>query len=226
MNLKISYIENTIEISQESINVLEIENKKMFYRLIKDFYKIKNGENIEEICFYDQNNNDISVNKNIHIIMNYFELEMDSKKNLSESIKVIIENVDEIDILELSKLNKKITEKFKKIINKSELPLIIEDEFKVENFLKIMKTTIRKDDSLLNELLTLIELNKVIKNDQILIFINLKDYLSNQELNELYKYVIYNNMRIILIDSRSHGSCLKYEKKIIIDENLNEFMLK
>ena len=45
------------------------------------------------------------------------------------------------------------------------------------------------------------------------------------ELIELYKYAIYNNVNIFLVDSQSYGVTLKYEKKLIIDDNLDEFVL-
>ena len=40
MNLNVKYFDNTIVFNKEFINVLEIENKKYFYRFIKDLYFI------------------------------------------------------------------------------------------------------------------------------------------------------------------------------------------
>ena len=57
-------------------------------------------------------------------------------------------------------------------------------------------------------------------------FINLKQYLTNDELLELYKYSIYCQIPIVLIDSQTYGTSLKYEKKLIIDSELDEFMLQ
>lgn len=49
--------------------------------------------------------------------------------------------------------------------------------------------------------------------------------ITNQELLELYKYAIYNKINIILIDSQCYGGTLEYENKLIIDRNLDEFMI-
>ena len=49
MKITVSYLENNIEINNENINVLEIENKKIFFRLINDLNQICNGNVIEEI---------------------------------------------------------------------------------------------------------------------------------------------------------------------------------
>ena len=88
-----------------------------------------------------------------------------------------------------------------------------------------MKISINKTDDLLNNLLLLIDLEKVLKINEILFFINLKQYLSQEELIEFYKYAIYNEIKIVLVDSQSYGVKLDYEKKLIIDANLDEFVL-
>ena len=46
-----------------------------------------------------------------------------------------------------------------------------------------------------------------------------------EELNELNKYSLYNNIKILLIDSQCYNSTNKFEKKLIIDRNLEEFLL-
>lgn len=54
---------------------------------------------------------------------------------------------------------------------------------------------------------------------------NLKQYLNKVELIELYKYSIYNGVNIILIDSQAYGVKMEYERKLIIDNSLEEYML-
>lgn len=71
----------------------------------------------------------------------------------------------------------------------------------------------------------LIDIEKAFKLSNILVFINLKQYLSNKELEELYKYSIYNNVRILLVDSQGYNNISIYENKLSIDKDLVEFML-
>ena len=51
-------------------------------------------------------------------------------------------------------------------------------------------------------------------------------YILIPYLIELYKYAIYNKIKILLIDSQSYGTTTSYENKLIVDSNLDEFMLK
>ena len=134
--------------------------------------------------------------------------------------------MDENDKINLLKSYNKLIETFIKILNKSDLPLQILEDITVDNIIKNLKLTINSKNSLLDNLMLLIELEKTLKTNNLLIFVNLKQYLTNQELIELYKYSIYNKIKILIIDSQSYGGTLDYENKLIIDSNLDEFMLQ
>ena len=125
----------------------------------------------------------------------------------------------------MAKQYNKIISIYKKILNDIDLPLIIDSEISIENITKIMKININSSKDLLSNLFILIDLENLFHTKNILVFINLKQYLTNEEIEELYKYSIYNEVQLILIDSQSYGTTLSQEKKLIIDENLDEFML-
>lgn len=226
MKIKINYLENILEINEEKILSIEIENKSYFYRLVSNIYSIINSEIVEDITFYDQNNNELNINNKIKIFVNFFNFEFDSKKYTNDINKYIINEMDENDKTILLKSYNKLIENFLKILNKSDLPLQILEEITIDNIIKNLKLTINSKNSLLDNLLLLIELEKTLKTNNLLVFINLKQYLTNQELKELYKYAIYNGIKILLIDSQSYGTTTSYENKLIVDSNLDEFMLK
>lgn len=226
MKIKINYLENILEINEEKILSIEIENKSYFYRLVSNIYSIINSEVVEDITFYDQNNNELNISNKIKIFVNFFNFEFDSKKYTNDINKYIINEMDENDKTILLKSYNKLIENFLKILNKSDLPLQILEEITIDNIIKNLKLTINSKNSLLDNLLLLIELEKTLKTNNLLVFINLKQYLTNQELKELYKYAIYNGIKILLIDSQSYGTTTSYENKLIVDSNLDEFMLK
>lgn len=225
MNLKINYFDNNIKIENDYIQVIEIENKKTFYRLVSDLYKIKNDEKLDEVFFYDDNNQEINMYNKVDLYVNFFDIDLNSKKNLNVLNKNIINSL--IDNVKEEILNnfKKLAKSFTKIISDIDLPLSLNDNITVDDIIKLLKISINKTDDLLNNLLLLIDLEKVLKMNEILFFINLKQYLSQEELIEFYKYAIYNEIKIVLVDSQSYGIKLDYEKKLIIDTNLDEFVL-
>ena len=54
---------------------------------------------------------------------------------------------------------------------------------------------------------------------------NLKQFLTKEEIIEFYKYATYNSIKIIMIESSKYDYFGDYEKVIIIDQSLEESML-
>ena len=225
MNLKINYFDNNIKIENDNIQVIEIENKKTFYRLVSDLYKIKNDDKLDEVFFYEDNNQEINMYNKVDLYVNFFDIDLNSKKNLNVLNKNIINSLTDNVKEEILNNFKKLAKSFTKILSDIDLPLSLNDNITVDDIIKLLKISINKTDDLLNNLLFLIDLEKVLKINEILFFINLKQYLSQEELIEFYKYAIYNEIKIVLVDSQSYGVKLDYEKKLIIDANLDEFVL-
>lgn len=226
MKIKINYLENMILLNNEKIMSIEIENKNYFYRIVSNLYSIINGDIQEDITIYDNDNKELNISNKIKIFVDFFNIDFDSKKYTNDINKYIINEMDENDKVNLIKSYNKLISTFLKILNKSELPLQILEEITIDNIIKNLKLTINSKNTLLENLMLIIELEKTLKTNNLLIFINLKQYLNNQELIELYKYAIYNSINIILIDSQCYGTTINYENKLIVDSNLDEFMLQ
>ena len=225
MNLKINYFDNCIKLENDSIQVIEIENKKMFYRFVNDLYLLEKDEKLNELYFFDKENKELNMNGRVGIYINFFNLDFNSKKNLSILQKNIINQLSEEMKNKLVNNYKKMYNIFNKILFEIDLPFIMNDNFTKEDILKLFKISITIQNDLLDNLLLLVDLENILKVNDVLFMINLKQYLSKEELEEFYKYSIYNGIRVVLVDSQSYGVTLNYEKKLIIDENLDEFVL-
>ena len=161
----------------------------------------------------------------IRIIYDYFNLDFNDKRLLTNLYKFVDSNVSDSDRLELNKYYLKMCKLYKKCIDDINLDLEINEEFNVDIISKLVNIRVKKCDSLLDSLFCLIDLENVFCFNKILVFVNLKLYLSKGELVELYKYSLYNNVNIVLIDGISYGVKLEYESKLIIDDNLDEINL-
>lgn len=224
MNMNIDYFDNKIAFNGDYINVVEIENKKYFYRFVKDIYTISAEGMTNDITFFEDNK-EKNVNGKIKVFSDFFNFEFDSKKYSNDISKYVSTNIDDGERNVLLSLCNKIVKIYTKILNNIDLPLNVDTDITIENITKFVKVSIRNSNELLESLLLLIDLERVLLTKNILFFVNLKQYLSKTELLELYKYAIYNKIEIVLIDSQGYGGTMKYEKKYIIDENLDEFML-
>lgn len=223
MKITVSYLENNIEINNENINVLEIENKKIFFRLINDLNQICNGNVIEEIkTFIDDK--DVSIINKVNVISDYFNIDF-SRYMLSIN-KLINENLKGNSDKSLLLLYKKLIQKYNSVISTVDLPIMVNNDVTIESLTKLLKLKINYKNSIIENLFSIIELERSLKSSKFIVFVNLKQYLDDNELKELYKYSIYNNVNIILIDSQCYGCSHDFEKKLIVDNNLVEFVVK
>lgn len=226
MKIKINYLDHEIEFSKESVSVLEIESKKYFYRIVLGLYNIFQKNISDEIIFLDEQNHELNYSNKLKIFIDYFDFQLGSKKVINEISRYIESELDEEHREQLIKQYTKIGNIYKKILNEIDLPLSINPDIDIENLTKLMKLNIVMKNDLLDNLLLLIDLEKVLKTNNLLVFVNLKQYLTKEELLEFYKYSIYNRVDVLLIDSQSYGTKLDFEKKLIIDSDLDEFMLE
>ncbi len=223
MKITVSYLENNIEINNENINVLEIENKKIFFRLINDLNQICNGNVIEEIkTFIDDK--EVSIINKVNVISDYFNIDF-SRYMLSIN-KLINENLKGSSDKSLLLLYKKLIQKYNSIISTVDLPIMVNNDATIESLTKLLKLKINYKNSIIENLFSIIELERSLKSSKFIVLVNLKQYLDDNELKELYKYSIYNNVNIILIDSQCYGCSHDFEKKLIVDNNLVEFVVK
>lgn len=222
MIIDIDYLENQILMLDDYIINLEVENKKYFYRLVKDFYDLSSGNEIDAIKFF-VNGKEENITEKVSIFTNYFVF--DEKKYSLSINKYLINAINEQDKELLIKEYHQLVKKYNNVIDKVDLPVTIDYDIGIEKIIKLIKVDINFTNELLNNLLIILDIERELSINKILIFVNLKQYLTKEELNELYKYSLYTNVKIILIDSQSYGICQNYEKKYIIDENLVEFVV-
>lgn len=225
MNLNIKYIDNNISFNDNIINCLEIENKSYFYRIVNSLNNIANGELVEDIIFTDDNYKELNLSNKINIVFDYFNFDFNSKKIISLINKKINENISIQDKDNLAKLYNKIKKIYTPLINDFDLNLTINNDFDLETIIKLLNISINLKDNILDNLFLLIDIEKELNINKLIILVNVKQYLNKTELIELYKYILYNNINILLIDSQTYGVTNEYEKKLVIDNELEEFIL-
>lgn len=225
MKIVVNFIDNEIAVENNNVFNIEVENKVYFYRLINEFNLISKGVISENIFFLDEDSNELNLLNKIDLYIDYFNIEFNSKKIINNLYKLLKSNIDEENKIKINKCYLKIKSILAKSFLDYNLPLVINDDFDIDTILKLLKVTIDSKNNLLNNLFLLIDINNNFRINELLIFVNLKQYLTLEELNEFYKYSIYSDIKILLIDSQCYGVTNKFEKKLIIDGNLDEFLL-
>ena len=162
MIMKIFSLENDITFTEEYINVLQIQDKKLFTNVINSLNdNINNIEDTKERIIILDNDIEIKIEKEVLMIIDVFNIDFNQKK-IQSALYNKIEKIDVVEYLLVAKL---------------------------------------------------------------LIFVNLKLYLSDDELNEIYKYAMYKKVNILLIETGEEKEPIKNEKILFVDSDYDEIIL-
>lgn len=225
MKININFIDSIMNFNISNIYCFEIHNKKYLYRISSLFYSLSNGELIEEVECFDKDNNEVKLSNKIRMFTEYFNFDFDSKKYSADITKYVLSNIEQYDSENILKVYYKLCKLINKELSKLELSISISSDEGIENIIKMFKLRINQKEDLLDNLLLIIDLEVVLNSNKILCFMNLKQYLTKEELLEFYKYAVYNSVKIIMIESTKYDYLKDYENIIVIDQNLDEIMI-
>ena len=226
MKLRINGFNNEVLFDEECVHILTIKDPKCFSHLIGILNDKINGLESNEIFLLDDKEEELKLEKNAYMILDVFNIDYNSKKILSKIYDIISENIKKnqdyvIENIALNLRNYIISE-----INELPFEFTMKSELDIPEILKIYNLKIDGEmyHSILEKIELLIDLLATLKISNILIIPNLKSFLGDVELVELYKYSLYNNINLLIIERNSYDK-LEYESNMIIDENFDDFFI-
>ncbi len=204
----------------DKINTIIIENTIEYRKIVNSF--------INELNVKDGN---ILLSKDIELLMpdkylftfyDYFSFDI-NKYALNKFYK----KLKEISMLEYSSetsnLKNKIEEYVYKITKEYDLYLDISCDLDIIEILKSLNVKIKQYDKLsLDKIINYMNIISEIFNIKHFVFISLKNYFTEKEILDFYKYIIYNEFNIVLVEPNNVKTVQTKEKTYIIDKDLCE----
>lgn len=223
MKLRINGFENEIIFNEENTNVLQISNSKCFTHIIEVLNQKINGLENNEIFLLDDDEKEINMEKNIYIALDLFNIEYNSKKILNKLYEIISKNIKNTQELTIENLSFQLRNYLIQEINELPFEFVMKSDIEIIDLLKIYNLQLDTINytNMLERIELLIDLISTLKIANILVIPNIKTYLSDDELVEIYKYSLYNNIKLLIIE-RNNCNKLKYEKIFYIDNMFDD----
>ena len=224
MIMSIFGLNNKILLEEGNVNILEIYNKKLFYNLITILNENDDSmENNQIVLLQDEER--LSIGKNIFVLTDIFNIDFNSKKILNKLYNILVENIKNRQDDELENINLKLRNYLIEEINELPFEFSMKSELELNDLLKVFELKIDTMcyTTIVEKIEFIIDIISTLKIANILVIPNLKIYLDKRELLEIYKYSIYNNVQLLIIENSNSKELLKYETKNIIDEEFDEF---
>jgi CRISPR type II-A-associated protein Csn2 len=211
------------EFKENSKPLLIVENKSEFRKLIKELIY----PDSESGFVLSKNNEPINISENIVCIHDIFNISLNERKIINKLLDVIKKEVLSSDLLLYNNKIYSEIENFALNIQQSvdfELDYNIEPD--VQNLLKFMNIKFKaQNKDIIETIVDYIKLCSVFLKINCFVFINLYSYLNDNEINQLYKYAMYNKINIFLIESKQPDKIDTFDWVYIIDDTCCEIDL-
>ena len=229
MNIIVEGIETEIDFDNQFVNILEIENKQFFKTLVNEIYNIVELNYESNKIILTEDESIINLSKNVMLLFDIFNVDFNNKKILSKIFSKVANNI---------KLEKSIDNKYDEItlevlkymreqLNELSFEYTIKENIEIEDILKIInfKIDLEYYNKVDEKIMFLIDLISEFNLVKILILVNVKTYFTDEELVEIYKYCNYKEVNLLLIENTVNETLLKYEKKLYIDNDFDDFLI-
>lgn len=201
---------------ENQVQVLVVENQQVYSRLIGTIVQQISGE--ESIWQFSDGDKELQISKSVSLVHSPFLLELNSNKSLNYLYKEMQTVANDFCSDSTGEINSSIVDYLDVIIQKLPYPVEFNLDLNVIDIFKLYDVHFDfQNSSLIEKVLNYIQLEKVLFGTKLIIFINMKDYFDNNEMQEIYKTAFYYKTPILLIES-SQRDCLEEEKYCIIDK--------
>ena len=217
MKIIIPEIDHVFECEGDSVCSIVIENQQVFFNIISDLYKQRQGEDGQAVL--SDCNKSISIEKHTEIISQFIPFDM-NPKSLVSKINSRMQELS-MDDFHYMKTNELVAEWERYLMDLS-LGLIGNFEFsKVSGESLIKAAGIKIDalyDSLGEQLLDYFELVEEYDRKKLFVLVNLRSYLSDQEISIFISQILQRNIQVMLLESSEHP-IVEGERRYILDKD-------
>lgn len=225
MILNVFSFEHDIDFEISDVWSIHIENQKLFSQLVYNMCCLGSGIVTDEKISLSQDDKIYDCAKNMLVVQDIFNIPVNDKKIITSIANMI--NLELNDDLEMRReLDTYINGIYKLYLDK-----LIDYSIDCEMLKNISSVDILKlygfkiiDNSttLFEKLLLLVDIVSLTKSYKLIVLCNIKVYFNESEMIELYKYIRYNGLKVLVIEPRNYQVLEKEEKILYIDNDYIE----
>lgn len=215
------HITEEIVFNENIINILVIENPPFFAEIISDIYN--QTLRLPGRVVLSNDNTPIEIYKHMKLLTQIVPFDI-NERTLTSKFYSALKNiaVDEEYYYNTQEMIAKIKQYIFNLYDSFDYDLTIEDDIDISNLFKLFGLKFNEEclsisEKIIEHMLAVTEF----EGEKIFVFVNLKSYIPEAELEALYKTAIHHKLKLLLIESTDRA-LLKHEKKLVIDNDLCE----
>ena len=206
----------TLQLEKE--NKIVVENKQEFRKFCYALSLISKAKS-EEVIVEDEQNEKVK-EKDIDVIFSPIELSLNGKDLVKKLIVDLTRELEESTRIEqFAEIKSKMTNMLDELQQNADYDFTYDYDFGVAEFLKTINVVFEEEDDILLKVVKYIKVARRLLDKKVIILVNSEAYFSQEEIREIHKTAQYEEMYIILVESRQRTLTTE-TNEIIIDNDL------
>ncbi len=222
IKLAYSKLEQPLEIQETHISVLIIENPQLLVAFVEELQRAIQKEDTSFTLI--KGSKKLAIDKEIELITDVFHIDINNRKVLNKIYEDLTKRAHEDEFfLKTNELEGEILSFIDNLLQGYDYPLYCGDEVALPSILKDLQVSIDIESlTLLEHLQNYVEIVSNLFGKRLFVFLNLKSFLSKEDLQHFYQFCIYEKIHILLIEPMERVPRIFCENIRIIDNDLCE----
>lgn len=200
MILAHSDLVKTIEIKDKIVTEWIIESPELFSQYLIELSRQINGADGKFIL--SNNEKELSISKFVSIIINPIDTLLNDKKIITKIYKELQQiAINENNYLKTKEMLSLLQQYLLELEYNFDLTLHINDDIELQGLFKLFGIKIEEEDlSFFEQLLQYIKIQNAILGKNLIILVNIRSFLTEQEMNDILLFVKHNEINLLLIE--------------------------
>lgn len=207
----------SMNLEENSVNELIVENPSVLAEIVQEL--TAQAEGAEGGFILSEDEKILSVEKNLVLIKDPFSVDINQRRMLTKLYEELEAYTKDSLFLEVEDFYHAYIRYMNGICEKSGLFLTYEEEPRSEDIFKLAKLRIdSQTESLAEQLADYIKVCAELLRQEVFVFLNLKLFLTKEEVKALYQECFYRKVQIVLIEA-VFTEKMPQEKVYLIDKD-------
>lgn len=226
MKLKIGYFDSCIDFTVCPIWYLQIESRSLFNNVVQSLAAFTNEEEGKERILLSQNDKEIEIHKHMDLVVDYFNINLQSRSFLAKLTSYINQNVSEEDKIIINRKIQEICAIYDGCIVDFDMDVEYDRDISYVNFTKLLSPHIQFSykEILMDRLTKYVKVIAELKLSKIIVFVNPYEVLETAEVYELMKLIRYLDLYGLFIMNYLLDEKFDDERIFQIDSDYEEYV--
>lgn len=223
MKLCIAGFQEPLVLDKEAVSVLEVHDRTLFARICQSLESELDDEAVEPYALWDGEDRRSSRNRFL-FVFNPFDLPWSERSLIGEVLERVESMfMDEDDVRqEIESVGRLLSDRVASLGLRRRSDYAFEVQWEMRKYLKAFDFGVETDpsDPLLDNLIKFLKFASDAAFDKQLVFVNLKNFLPPNELQEFYRQAIFSELNVLLLENAPDDANYEHERKMSIDKDL------